>query len=155
MLRAVAGPSASVASAPTFSAYMTNNVGLAGGVETKATLDVVEYNIGGYYSSANSRFTPLIQGYYQVNASGRATGTGVSSMWFNLRKNGSNLFRLIESQAGGLTICGSAMLYMNGTTDYFELWGQVSSTSGAAFDTAGNTTGQFGPRMSAFLARAV
>ena len=146
------GQSSAVANAPAFSAYLTNNYGLAGGVETKVTLDTVEFNVGGFFSTVNYRFAPTIAGYYQVNVSGRATGTAVSSMWFNVRKNGSNFVRLVESNAGGLTISGSALIYLNGT-DYIEYWGQVTSTSGAAWDTAGSTTGVYGPRMSAYLSR--
>lgn len=153
MLRAIAFPTTTVTNSPAFSAYLISNYGLAGGVETKVTLNGIDFNVGGHYSASNYRFTPPIAGFYQVNVSGRATGSGVSSMWFNIRKNGTNVLRMVESNAGGLTILGSAMIYLNGT-DYIEYWGQVSSTSGASFDTAGNTVGLFGPRMSAFLVLA-
>ena len=151
MLRAMAGPTASVTNAPAFSVYLNGAQAVASSTGTKVNLNIVEYNFGG--SLVNGAWTPSVAGYYTVMSSGRAGGSGVTQMWFMVRKNGSDFARLIGDNTGGVTHSGACGIYLNGTTDFIELAGFVTATSGAIFETI-DTSGLYGPRMSAFLSRA-
>lgn len=137
-------------SGPSFSAYLTNPQSVTNATETKVTLDTVEFNLGGAFSAG--RFTPLVAGYYMVQASGRGAGTTVTQVWFTVRKNGAVFARVVEDSAGGVTNSGGCMVYLNGSTDYIELYGFVNCAGTPTFDTL-TTTGAFGPRLAAYLVR--
>ena len=154
MLRAVANASSVtpvVLIVPTFSAFLSANQSISANVETKVACDNVEFNVGGFYSNTNFRFQPTTSGYYQFNVTGRGNGTGVTAVWFVLRKNNVNVGRLIESATSTGSNSGAMLIFLNGTV-YVELFGLVNATSAPIFETdvAG---GANAPRFSACLVR--
>jgi len=113
---------------PCFSAYQTTLQSITS-TPSKLVFQTEEFDItGAFDNSATSRFTPLVAGYYQINASVQVNSTGVTLIY--LFKNGSPL------QYGnyqGSTLVNTinqinSLVYMNGTTDYLEIWVSSSAT---------------------------
>ena len=93
---------------------------------TKMTLTTKIFDTNNNVSS--SRFTPTIAGYYQIN--GTCTGQSISLYELNcyIYKNGNNYSIGSVSTADVYTSVASAIVYMNGTTDYVELYSRHSET---------------------------
>ena len=94
--------------------------------QTKMTFNATDFNTGGYFSTANSRFLPLVAGYYQFNVllsnQDAAANTYTQA---SIYKSGT-LYAQI-GQGTGSTVNyavaqGSIIMYMNGTTDYAEVY---------------------------------
>jgi hypothetical protein len=114
---------------PTFSAYPNTSVTQsipAGLTQTKVLFQNEEWDNNGNF--ANSRFTPTVAGYYQLNAVVRMSGPiGTSETMIVLWKNGNEYHRGWNQQSGvdvgqsWFAMQISALAYANGTTDYFEI----------------------------------
>ena len=114
---------------PAFSAYMSTNAAFTSATTTKVTLDVENYDTASCFSS--SRFTPNVAGYYQINAAIRVTGTGVTAQ-AQIYKNGSQESLGVYTGATSALMFAvvSCVVYLNGSTDYVELYGYGDATSG-------------------------
>ena len=119
--------------APAFSAYANGTQSLTSGTFTKITINTELFDTNSNFdSTTNYRFTPTVEGYYQVNGgvliSVGVTGIAVASLY----KNGS-LATLGNSAAGdGVNNYSSVstLIYFNGSSDYVELYGcQTAGTS--------------------------
>jgi hypothetical protein len=112
---------------PAFSAYKSAAQTLSSATFTKITFDLEEYDTNNNFAS--SKFTPTVAGYYQVNAAVN-NGTGVQTV-ATIYKNGSEFKAGTNSAA--YTAIVSAIIYMNGSTDYLELYGYfaVGTTTGS------------------------
>jgi hypothetical protein len=138
-----------VGNGPAFRAWQSvQQTGISAGVFTKVTLTSEEFDTANCY--ANSRFTPTVAGYYQINATlwiVNSGSTNLNSAFINLWKTGSWYADGTFYTTGGSyqvneignTI--STLIYLNGTTDYVELyaWG---STSTGTFATIGSNQQQ-------------
>ena len=114
---------------PAFSAYGSTNQGFTSGVTTKINLDTEVFDTNNNFAS--NRFTPTVAGYYQINGKARITGTGLTDGAVYLYKNGSQLI-IGSYTASGLTFSVvSSLVYLNGSTDYIELYGYASTTVGS------------------------
>jgi hypothetical protein len=120
---------------PAFSAYGSANQAVTSATTTKITLDTEIFDTANCFAS--SRFTPNVAGYYQINGKTRVTGTGCTSN-VAIFKNGSQLILGNYSSATGAPIFSvvSTVVYLNGSTDYIELYGYADTT-------VGNPTFQF------------
>ena len=119
---------------PAFSAYQGTggSQSISATTYTKVTFDVEVFDTNNNFAS--NRFTPTVAGYYQVNWLVTTQSTSPSNYLFtDLYKNGADFCR------GSLTIPqtssygfsnGSALIYMNGTTDYLEVycWSAASTS---------------------------
>jgi hypothetical protein len=114
---------------PAFSAYMSTNAAFTSGTTTKVTLDTEVFDTANCFAS--SRFTPNVAGYYQINGKIRVTGTGCTAS-VNIYKNGAqNIIGSYISPTGSVVFSVvSTVLYLNGSTDYVELYGYGDTTSG-------------------------
>jgi hypothetical protein len=134
---------------PAFSAYASVAVSLTAGAFTKVGLQTEEFDTANCFdSTTNYRFTPNVAGYYQISAAIQMEV--VKILVVSLAKNGSEYKRGIYTNPN-TTLSGSvsALIYLNGSTDYVELWG-YNGTAGAT-----NTqVGQPYTWMTGFLARA-
>lgn len=117
---------------PVFSAYANNTLQtITSGSLQKVLFQVEEFDTNNNYAS--SRFTPTVEGYYQLNAEVRLDGSsGVGEMMIVLYKNGAGYKRgtnqsgtLIASSFWAMQV--SSVVYANGTTDYFEIYVQQGS----------------------------
>ena len=148
IVQADLGPNV-VGNGPAFSARRTSSqTGITSTTPTKVQLTVEDFDTASAFDSvANFRFTPTVAGYYHFDAGVYCTGATITEVHAKIRKNGSDA---LVNFAGcpsrpDQKIAVSGLLYMNGSTDYVELWGQ--GTAGTlSFGTETYLTG--------FLARA-
>ena len=116
-------------SLPTFSAYDTASQSLSANTATKITYTIENWDEGSCYAS--STFTPTTAGYYQVSAMFDIQPTSSSNIWIKIYKNGSAWASLDErySVTGEHVPSGSTTVYLNGTTDYIEIYGYSSQSA--------------------------
>lgn len=121
---------------PAFSAVMTGVVTPTGGVYTKVTCNSEEFDTNSNYDNAtNYRFTPTVAGYYQVNGVINFVSTGsITRAIVAIYKNGSAFKFGNDVSASVNKLTASALVYMNGTTDYVELFGWVNGVGTFQFD---------------------
>lgn len=101
---------------PAFSAYAGAATTVSYNVFTKIAFDTEEFDTNSNFAS--SRFTPTVAGYYQLNWN---TGVGGNAeKWSILYKNGTSFKG--GSDVIGYSSAGSALVYANGSTDYFEVY---------------------------------
>ena len=114
---------------PAFSAYMNANQTVTQSTYTKIQFNTEEYDTNSNYDTSTYRFTPTVAGYYAVNA----CATVSSAQTYNqltIYKNGS-LSRqgAISAASGSYVFTVNATVYLNGSTDYIEIYGQTTGAS--------------------------
>ena len=117
---------------PAFSAYANANQSVTSGVLTKINLNTETFDTNNNFDTSTYRFTPTVSGYYQINGVFQSQATNMSAMVLNIYKNGSSY----KSQTSNLTgtpaffsMSISDVVYLNGSTDYIELYGQINASS--------------------------
>ena len=118
--------------APAFSAYQSSAQNITNATITKVTFTSEEFDTNNNYAS--STFTPTVAGYYQVNGC-LAFVSPVSTSVIIVYKNGVRFKDGVLGSPTALTNQGSnvsALIYMNGSTDYLELYGFHSAGSTVA-----------------------
>lgn len=108
---------------PKFSAYNSTSHALTVSASTKILFQTENFDTNNNFAS--SRFTPTVAGYYNIIASLETTGT--TECFLYLYKNGS-----LHKTLSGMNISmgsGSALVYMNGSTDYLEVFGYLDSAA--------------------------
>jgi hypothetical protein len=134
---------------PAFSAYASSSQTVTTGTVTKVAIDTENFDTNSNFNTTNNRFTPTVEGYYQVNGIVAAQGaTTITTVLAFLYKNGSAYRRTGLSSsfttATPIQINLSEVVYMNGSTDYLELYGQVNGTGTLQFiQTSAVTTSVF------------
>lgn len=109
---------------PAFIAYATTATSVTGGVNTKITFNVEEYDTNNNFAS--SRFTPTVAGFYQISG-GVGVGASPTSVYTMVYKNGS-AYNGQYTSATTLQSTISTLVYLNGTTDYVEIYAAFGST---------------------------
>jgi hypothetical protein len=123
---------------PAFSVYQTSATSLSDNTYTKVTFDTEEFDTNSNFSS--SRFTPTVGGYYQINATVGVPGLTTETV-VALYKNGSLYKYLNDYICDGLfMINGSALVSLNGSTDYIEIYAYQSSGTSKNTTTGINAT---------------
>lgn len=103
---------------PAFSAYPTTGTSMTNGTWTKVNFQAEEFDTNSNFDTSTSRFTPTVAGYYQFNWT---AGTPVNAeKMARIYKNGSSVRG--GSDLFGYISSGSAILFMNGSTDYAEIY---------------------------------
>ena len=110
---------------PAFSVYTTVATNTSHATWTKVILNTLEYDTNSNFSTVNSRFTPTVAGYYQLNG-GLNTNSNYAYSQTGIYKNGA-LYKAganfgNTNAVAGTTVGVSTLVYLNGTTDYVELW---------------------------------
>ena len=116
---------------PAFSVYGNSTQNVSTSTWTKVTLNVEEFDTNSNFDTSNSRFTPTVAGYYQINGVINFGGDGQSTATLRIHKNGSayKYGNYISSSVGNVLVVNT-LVYLNGSTDYVELYGlSVASTS--------------------------
>jgi hypothetical protein len=127
---------------PAFIARKTASQTIVSGEITKVTMGVEDYDTDNCFDLANSRFTPNVAGFYYVSGliySIPASGAAYAHIF----KNGADYLYGTGAPQGVSGVSG--LVYMNGTTDYLELWVGVANTTITGIETL--------THFSAFLAR--
>jgi hypothetical protein len=106
---------------PAFSAYASAaGSGVSSYVFTKFLFDAEMWDTNSNFTS--SRFTPTVAGYYQINSTIQygTVFAGFASIW----KNGADTKRGTWSTSANLQeVSVSGIVYLNGSTDYVEIYG--------------------------------
>jgi hypothetical protein len=132
---------------PAFSAYQNSAQTPAATTFTKVNLQAENFDTASCFdSTTNYRFTPNVAGYYQLNGVAQYGGA-VLNLIVSIYKNGSEYVRG-GTQSSSFQGTVSTTVYLNGTTDYVELY--TFNTSGGVATVATSPATQF----SGFLARA-
>ena len=131
---------AGATSFPAFSVYRgTSNQTIASDTWTKVQLNAENFDTANCFdSTTNYRFTPTVEGYYQLNGSIfmlASTGTTYVAIY----KNGS-AFQNIATYANSLYMSAGILMYFNGSSDYIELYGYQDSGSSSSIRFASNAT---------------
>jgi hypothetical protein len=123
--------------APAFSAYASAGQTVANNTLTIVQLNTKVFDTSNSFNntvSGNSyAFQPTVAGYYQISAtivynSPGANGTCQAKISKNSAGDtNDNLTPLIAGQAGGVSV--SALIYLNGTTDYIQFYTAQSTGS--------------------------
>ena len=119
--------------APAFSAYLASSQTVTSTVITKVAYDTKVFDTNSNFAS--NRFTPTVAGYYQVNATvcGQTTATMTVLLGY-IYKNGSSYRAGINLGVTGNTRAAiSDLIYMNGSTDYLEVYARVDGTGTVSF----------------------
>ena len=130
---------------PAFSAYASTTTSVNNGATTKVELATVRYDTNNFFS--NSRFTPTIAGYYQFNFASRMENKTFQALLY--KNQGTETYAGTNTTAGMYCSSGSALVYLNGTTDYVELYTFNGGTTGTVSSNSGQTF------LNGFLVRAV
>lgn len=116
---------------PAFSAYLGTNQSLSSGTYTKLQINTEEFDTNNNYDpTTNYRFTPTVAGYYQFSCAVFAGPSANTALIASIYKNGSaaKTVRNYSASSNALDDWGvsiAAIIYMNGTTDYVELYGYL------------------------------
>jgi len=120
-----------VGNGPSFSAYLNANFTLSSATHTKLQFETEEWDTASCYDTSTYRFTPNVAGYYMVGGHFQPQATyttGTTSLY----KNGVAYRYLHWNQhASSVTspapVGGQTLVYMNGTSDYVELYGYLTT----------------------------
>lgn len=117
---------------------------LSHGINTALTFGASSEDIDthGYHdtSTNNSRIVPLLAGYYRATGTvSMAASTTLTVLGAFIGKNGSSVQPLVRTKPAGTSTTTSttvtAIVQLNGSTDYVELYGNQSSTGSVSLAT--------------------
>ena len=115
-----------VGNGPAFSAYLSGNQSFSSSTWTKGAFALEEYDTNSNFNTTNYRFLPTVAGYYQISCTGLVTGSA-SDRYMQLYKNGTGIspsafYVQFNVSSSNIILSFSNLLYLNGSTDYLELW---------------------------------
>lgn len=118
---------------PAFSAYANATQTVTNNVITKVVFQTKSFDTANCFdATTNYRFTPNVAGYYQFHTVLHLEGTVLSTQFvLYIAKNSASGPRLIDTNPSAAlssnaetTFSASApLIYMNGTTDFVEVYG--------------------------------
>ena len=132
---ASAGTLMSSGNMPAFGAYASGSTSVSNTTYTKINFATERYDTNSNYAS--SRFTPTVAGYYLFSTNIRWGIFTATAATVALRKNAD---AYVAIGGGGVSSnyvwpSTSAIVYMNGSTDYMEVWAYQNSGSSQTPDT--------------------
>ena len=112
---------------PAFAAYPSASQSFTTATETKVQYNIKVFDTATCYDTSTYRFTPNGAGYYYMSA---VIGFNLSSSTSGIKlyKNGSPStgtainFGQVVNNTGIVSICASGLVYLNGSTDYVEVY---------------------------------
>jgi len=142
---------------PAFSVYLNANQSISSATPTKVNFNTELFDTANCFNSSSTyRFTPNIAGYYQFNwyvQTVNSTNTLISYLVKNGDNNGpiGSAWRGSRVDVTGTTVSnGSSLVYLNGSTDYVEVFGYIGSASAGFY---GSTLYSDACYFNGFLAR--
>ena len=134
---------------PAFSADANSATALANSTNTKIVFNTETFDTNNCFNTANSRFTPTVAGYYQVNANIQWLGGNLTQQFFTLQlyRNGAvyRELNVVTYMSTYARCVGSSLVYLNGSTDYLEIY---------SFQSSGGTVNIQGSEFSGSLVRS-
>ena len=107
-------------------AYRNEAQSIAGATTEKILIDTISFDTEGVVDIDNSRIIPNLAGYYQVSGNARLgsipdTQTVLCSIFKNGERVSAGAYFRSGSTGQGISTV-SDLVYMNGTTDYLEIY---------------------------------
>jgi hypothetical protein len=137
---------------PAFEAYLSATTTISDSIATKVQFNTETLDTDNCYdNSTNYRFTPTVAGKYYVYSTletGADTNTALGTNALYIYKNGSN-YSLIANVYNAnyirrSTLTMSAIVDMNGSSDYLEIFTYIDNTSGNAQIVEESKSNKFG-----------
>jgi hypothetical protein len=132
----IGGSAASLAGArPKFGAHASGSQSLTSGVAAKVAFQTSDYDTNSNFDNVtNYRFTPTIAGYYFITWALQVSATSgtLTDSYSLLYKNGADVETKGHYQGPGINVWtpnGNSIIYMNGSSDYIEIFVIVIGTS--------------------------
>ena len=120
---------------PAFAAYSSAPQYPTSGIHTKVIYGTEVYDTNSNYDPALARFTPTVAGYYQLNACvAMSSDSGMSAGGIFFYINGSSKVEITGAEdtsmsgVGYQTLFASSLVYLNGSTDYVEVYAFATGT---------------------------
>ena len=129
---------------PAFSALGTTNQNITNITWTKLVFALEQFDTANCFdSTTNYRFTPNVAGYYQIQGSVYLQGGASGQLAARIYKNGSGFVagNFTPASTADIGSFAAGLIYMNGTTDYVELY---------VFQNSGSTRATFGDSVTAY-----
>lgn len=126
-----------VTNTPAFMAYKNADQTLSDATNTKITFPATYLNVGSYFDTSNSRFTPLVAGKYYLQCTvtyecGSANAYNNSELKFYVNGSTNHWEQATIPNNNGNRfsekICG--IIDFNGSTDYVEVYGAHDVSTG-------------------------
>lgn len=122
---------------PAFSVYLSASQAPTSSVLTKIAFNAETFDTDSSFDAVtNRRFQPNVAGYYQINASSNiGGGVDLTAAFISIYKNGAEYKRGQQLNVFGVPIsnivssCVSDIVYLNGTTDFLEIFGYITSST--------------------------
>ena len=132
---------------PAFRAFNSGTQSVANVTNTKLVCNTETFDTAGAFDSTTDyRFTPQTAGYYQVNIAGYGFPSVVGVVGMKLFKNGNEYAKVeVPNSNTGPQPSGSSLVYLNGSTDYIEIY---------AFQNSGGNLTMGASEFSASMVRA-
>lgn len=121
-----------------FRAYRSSAQSISADTLTDLEFDQVTFDTGDDFNTVTDRFQPTVAGYYNIAANLGLTPSSASSdgIRVQIRKNGTDVIAAAtdrhENVLSTRYVSASAIVYMNGTTDYLQAriysWGSAGDT---------------------------
>jgi hypothetical protein len=120
---------------PAFSAYQNSGQTLSTGTYTSIQFQAKEFDTASAFNNTSSTvgtapaysFNPQVSGYYQISCAIN-WGTAISRGIVKVYKNGSSWKTVFDGQNSSSNVgAGSCLVYLNGTTDYVQIYGWQGS----------------------------
>ena len=122
---------------PAFFANMSGTQSASAGTYTKVAFNNKAYDTDSFFNSTASTvngippyaFKPTTAGYYQINAGVYNQAANQTNL-LRIYKAGTALVELARLYVGSApTMSGASLVYLNGTTDYVEIYFYCSTTT--------------------------
>ena len=115
-----------VGGTPAFSVYSSNAQSISSGATAKIQLNNKVFDTAtAFDATTNYRFTPQIAGYYQLNGQVALNGGATGYARLQIFKNGGSVAEgnsVPNNTITGAETTVSTIVYLNGSTDYVELY---------------------------------
>jgi hypothetical protein len=138
---------------PAFSVFVPSNLTITSAVGTKVAFSSEDFDTASCFNNTGSTvgsipayaFLPNVAGYYQFNVSiNLEAGVSPSRALITLVKNGSENRRVADATPNPLNaVNGSALIYMNGTTDTAHVEAYIIATTARISGNAGGSLTYF------------
>ena len=130
--------------APCFSAYQSTAQTIPNGAVTKIIFQTKLFDTANAFdATTNYRFQPTVAGYYQISGAFAGTTTAANLAVCYIYKNGANSLvgsNAYISAAGNISATANGIIFLNGSTDYVEIFGFQSGTVSMTSIAAANGT---------------
>ena len=133
---------------PAFEAYLSSDQSISSATNTKVQINTELFDTDNCYdNTTNYRFTPTVAGKYFVYANIQLYGNGdIEVARTKIYKNGSEYKSVVidpvntSNAMNASNVINTAIIDMNGSSDYLEVFGLVQSGGSTTFQDSTKST---------------